>query len=96
MLEADEYREHFLELRPEILIITSIDFDHADYFEDSETNEFQIGKGEILMMSLVSDKFRKVITSKKINIKDKLDFVISTSLDLAGKTKSLFLIFKNL
>lgn len=34
VVEADEYREHFLELHPEILIITSIDFDHADYFPD--------------------------------------------------------------
>jgi DNA polymerase I/DNA polymerase-2 len=43
---------------------------------DIETDEFQIGKGEILMVSLVSDKFKKVITSKKVSEADKeLDFV---------------------
>lgn len=30
--EADEYREHFLELRPAVAIITSIDHDHVDAF----------------------------------------------------------------
>jgi DNA polymerase I/DNA polymerase-2 len=38
---------------------------------DIETDEFQIGKGEILMVSLVSDNFKKVITSKQINAKEK-------------------------
>ena len=42
---------------------------------DIETDEFQIGKGEILMISLISDKFKKVITSKKISAKDKPEFV---------------------
>ena len=40
---------------------------------DIETDELQIGKGEILMISLVSDNFKKVITWKKS--KDKQDFV---------------------
>lgn len=30
--EADEYRRHFLALAPAHIIITSIDFDHPDYF----------------------------------------------------------------
>ena len=32
---------------------------------DIETSEFEIGKGKILMMSLTSDKFKKIITWKK-------------------------------
>ncbi|GIU68294.1 MAG: DNA polymerase [Candidatus Pacearchaeota archaeon] len=40
---------------------------------DIETEEFSIGKGKILMISLVSDNFKKVITLKKIS--KKLDFV---------------------
>lgn len=32
VVEADEYREHFLTLRPKILVITTIDFDHPDFF----------------------------------------------------------------
>lgn len=32
--EADEYREHFTTLKPTHTIITSVDFDHPDYFTD--------------------------------------------------------------
>ncbi len=34
---------------------------------DIETDELEIGKGEILMISLVSDKFKKVLTWKKFS-----------------------------
>ncbi len=36
IVEADEYREHFLHLKPRHIIITSIDFDHHDYFTSLE------------------------------------------------------------
>lgn len=34
--EACEYRRHFLNLSPEVLIVTNIEFDHTDYFKDLE------------------------------------------------------------
>lgn len=34
VLEACEYRRHFLNYTPYIAIITNIDFDHVDYFKD--------------------------------------------------------------
>lgn len=34
--EADEYREKFLLYKPDILLITSIEVDHQDYFKDFE------------------------------------------------------------
>lgn len=37
---------------------------------DIETDEFEIGKGEILMISLASKNFRKVLTWKKASIKE--------------------------
>lgn len=40
---------------------------------DIETDEFRIGKGKILMISLISDNFKKVITWKRV--KEKIDFV---------------------
>ena len=40
---------------------------------DIETDEFKIGEGEILMISLVSENFKKVITWKKCQ--KKLDYV---------------------
>ncbi len=36
ILESCEYRRHFLAYRPEIAVITNIDFDHPDYFADME------------------------------------------------------------
>ncbi|MEM3091396.1 MAG: 3'-5' exonuclease, partial [Candidatus Pacearchaeota archaeon] len=42
---------------------------------DIETEEFQIGKGKILMISLVSKNFKKVITIKKPKRNINLDFV---------------------
>jgi len=32
--EADEYRNNFLEYRPQILILSSLEYDHPDFFED--------------------------------------------------------------
>lgn len=34
VLEACEYKRHFLEYKPDYAIITNIDYDHSDYFED--------------------------------------------------------------
>ena len=42
---------------------------------DIEADEFKIGKGEILMISLVSKNFKKVITWKKSPKIEKLDYV---------------------
>ena len=34
VVEADEYRRHFLEFTPYIVVITNIDADHLDYYRD--------------------------------------------------------------
>ncbi|MDF7636822.1 UDP-N-acetylmuramate--L-alanine ligase [Leuconostocaceae bacterium ESL0958] len=34
VLEADEYRRHFADYRPDYAILTNIDFDHPDYYQD--------------------------------------------------------------
>ncbi len=34
VVEACEYQRHFLNLAPEVLVITNIEFDHTDYFRD--------------------------------------------------------------
>ncbi|MBI2175296.1 MAG: hypothetical protein HYU35_01000, partial [Parcubacteria group bacterium] len=36
VLEGDEYQEKFLYAKPQTLIITSLDYDHADYFADKD------------------------------------------------------------
>lgn len=37
LIEADEYKEAFLNYRPNLLVLTNIDFDHPDYFSDQES-----------------------------------------------------------
>lgn len=34
VVEACEYKRHFLSLSPEVLVITNVEFDHTDYFQD--------------------------------------------------------------
>ena len=34
VVEACEYRRHFLNFSPEILVVTNLEFDHTDYFRD--------------------------------------------------------------
>lgn len=34
IVEACEYQRHFLELSPEVLVITNLEFDHSDYYQD--------------------------------------------------------------
>lgn len=44
IVEADEYRRHFLELSPHSIIITSIDFDHPDAFTSLDDVEHAYGE----------------------------------------------------
>ena len=39
VIEADEYQNHFHQFYPEIAVITSIDFDHPDWFDSLEAVE---------------------------------------------------------
>ena len=36
VIEACEYKEHFLVYTPSVLVITNIEFDHADYFKNEK------------------------------------------------------------
>ncbi|MEX1997073.1 MAG: Mur ligase family protein [Candidatus Andersenbacteria bacterium] len=47
VVEADEYRQHFLSLQPEVLVITTVDFDHPDYFHS--LMEVQASYAQLLM-----------------------------------------------
>ena len=37
VIEACEYKEHFLEYRPTVAVITNIEYDHADYFKTQKS-----------------------------------------------------------
>ncbi|OGY33714.1 MAG: hypothetical protein A3E37_05535 [Candidatus Andersenbacteria bacterium RIFCSPHIGHO2_12_FULL_46_9] len=64
LLEADEYREHFLTLNPDVIAITSIDFDHPDYFTSLEHMESAYskfirrrnGRGCVITLKSVQDQ----------------------------------------
>lgn len=34
VVEACEYQRHFLQIAPEILVVTNLEFDHTDYYQD--------------------------------------------------------------
>ncbi len=34
VVEACEYQRHFLQIAPEILVVTNVEFDHTDYYQD--------------------------------------------------------------
>lgn len=34
VVEADDYQRHFLHLRPEVLVITNLEYEHVDYYKD--------------------------------------------------------------
>ncbi|MDD4642475.1 MAG: UDP-N-acetylmuramate--L-alanine ligase [Erysipelotrichaceae bacterium] len=36
VIEADEYRRHFLAYQPDYAIVTNVDLDHVDYFKDDD------------------------------------------------------------
>lgn len=61
VVEADDYRNHFLSLQPTHAIVTSIDFDHPDFFTSLEHVEKSIEK----FLSQLKPGGR-VVTSKAI------------------------------
>jgi len=55
VLEADEFRDHFLAYHPDVAVITNMDWDHVDYFPTNEsylrafdTFAGQVGKAVIV------------------------------------------------
>lgn len=59
VIEADEYREQFLNYKPNIIVLTDTDFDHPDYYKSKKT------------YNAAFRKFKKNLKSKGIIIKNK-------------------------
>lgn len=61
VLEACEYRRHFLNYTPYIAIITNIDFDHVDYFKDIDdvidAYQTYANKAEKLVLACGDDSY---------------------------------------
>lgn len=64
VVEACEYKKHFLHLRPDVLVITNIEHEHTDYFENLEA---------------VQDAFRELVmhmAPDSIVVSDQSDAVV--------------------
>jgi len=75
--ETCEYKRHFLNFNPNIILLPSLDFDHVDYFKDTEDyeNAFvefinKLPKNGLLVIcgDSVSQYFISKVKEKKINL----------------------------
>lgn len=70
VVEACEYRRHFLAYRPDFAIITNADIDHVDYFKDEDDyisayNEFVLGVKDTVVIFGDNPQARKIIVPGK-------------------------------
>lgn len=75
VLEACEYKDNFLSLKPTIAVITNISYDHVDYFNSEQDilNSFiafsnRVKAGGLLIANL-DDKLSKILLKKTIKNK---------------------------
>lgn len=89
IVEADEYRDHFLTLRPKYIIITSIEHDHPDYFPGLEDtlNSFQQflnnlePEGKVITLQSITDKYKSLQwPDGTLSINDRLSENIKTTI----------------
>ncbi len=69
IIEADEYREAFLNYFPRIILLTNIDYDHPDYFENAKSYKKAYEK---FALNLKEPKI--LITYEKINIPKEIKY----------------------
>ncbi len=77
VIEACEYRRSFLNLKPNILIITNIDNDHLDYYKDITDIQSafielvgKMGPGDYLICDTRDENLKPVIDSAKCIVLD--------------------------
>lgn len=64
VVEADEYRNHFLALHPQVAVVTTIDFDHPDFFQsliqvEQSYKQFMAGMGGGTIITLASEYHKR-------------------------------------
>ncbi len=80
VVEADEYMRHFLNLKPEILVITNIEPDHLDYYKDLADIEDAFSElirqtKSVVICDPKDISVLKVINAKNIRIIDYSKFI---------------------
>jgi UDP-N-acetylmuramate--alanine ligase len=71
IIEADEYRDAFLNYQPKIIIITNIDYDHPDYFKTIEDYQksfynFTLNLQPPKILICHKDESKKILLDKSI------------------------------
>ena len=78
VVEADEYRDHFLSLKPKYAIITSIEYDHPDYFSEQGdvVRSFEMfldnlkSGGKVITLRSVVEKYKSLNWPNSIIVVD--------------------------
>ena len=92
VVEACEYKRSFLNLSPEVLVITNIDNDHLDYYKDLA--DIQSAFRELAMKVSVTGviacdpndvRIKPVLENVKANIIDYTKEILNTSLAVPGE-----------
>ncbi len=81
VVEADEYRRHFMEFSPYILVILNIDADHLDYYKDLAEIEsafhdlaLKIPKDGFIVCNALDEKLRPVIANVSCAVVDYMNY----------------------
>lgn len=77
VVEADEYRRHFLQFNPHVLVITNIEYDHTDYYKDLDdfVHAFaqvakQVESGGDIIANLSSENVQAALRGVEVNTID--------------------------
>lgn len=94
VVEADEFNDNFLSLKPNIAVVTNIDFDHPEYFKNLEDIEdsfvnFLTQTKKVIVANLsdekVADVLKIVMKQSAVSALDYMKNEISLNLQLPGK-----------
>jgi UDP-N-acetylmuramate--alanine ligase len=80
VIEGCEYKRHFLQLHPNIFVITNIEYDHTDYYRDLE--DLQAAFGEVARS--VPDEGIIVVDSLDANVRSALKHVHASVVSYTG------------
>ncbi|MBT9145567.1 MAG: UDP-N-acetylmuramate--L-alanine ligase [candidate division WS2 bacterium] len=95
ILEADEYRESFLNYKPEVLVVGSLSYDHPDYF--NSFNDYlsayiklieQVKPGGIIFV--LGDNPNSLKTVESFDKNKIITYGVSTGMDLTIPERDIF------
>lgn len=94
VVEADEFNDNFLSIKPDISVVTNIDFDHPEYFKNLEDVKdsfvnFLTRTKKIIVANLsdnkVSDVLKKVMKHSSVSAFDYMKNEVGLNLQVPGK-----------